>query len=99
MRLMIAAYMGYSDFVFRGLSDPKDRDWAGKIRDGFLDPVPDYTNDHNSIQGVINSFDLDQLERYRNHLVKVCGTYEYSVAILRASTIQKAEAVYLTIKC
>jgi len=54
-RIAIAKACGWKNIIFRGLISPVENDYAGKIRDGWQDTLPDYLHDLNAIHDAIMS--------------------------------------------
>jgi len=61
----------------------------------FLCPVPDYLNDLNEIQRIVETLDYDQRCRMLNILIKICG---HEGVVWRATAAQRAEAFVLTME-
>ena len=97
-RLMIAAFMGFEDFVFRGIERPQEKDYVGTIRTCYGAPmfaqIPDYFGDHDAIQEVIDNLNTSQLITLGTHLQKMMPD-----TMLQATAAQKAKGVLLTILC
>ena len=55
--------------------------------------IPDYLNDHNAVQRVIDSLDTHDIDQYAKELSNICnGRYDAN-KIFRATPRQKCEAV------